>query len=119
MSAINSLALQARHDLGSIEGNCVIENDTKYPVDVLCVLRSLGWQLQPRMAVQPLLVPPADLTLLRQDLVNAFELSHADRRLNVAHAEVPAELFVDIAPLLVETQVAQVSASICQRLDRS
>ena len=57
-----------------------------------------------------------DLTLLRKYLVNAFELGHTDRRLNIAHAEVPAELFVDIAPLLIETQVAQVSAAIRQRL---
>ena len=68
------------------------------------------------MALQPSLIPSADLTLLRQDLFNAFELSHTDRRLNVAHAEIPAELFVDEPPLFVEAQVAQVPAAICQRL---
>src|SRR5262249_8650165 len=68
------------------------------------------------MALQPLLIPSADLTLLRQDLVNAFELSHTNRRLNIAHAKIPAELFMDEAPRLVEVQVAQVPAAICQCL---
>src|SRR6516165_6991948 len=53
-----------------------------------------------------------NLTLLRDYLANAFELSHADRRLKIAHTEIPAELFVDKAPLLIETQVPQVSAAI-------
>src|SRR5258708_26957728 len=112
MSAINSFIHQAPHGLGSIEGKGIIENNTKYPVDVLGVLRSLGRQPQPRMSAETLLIPMTDLTLLHNDSVNAFELSHSDRRLNIAHAEVPAELFVDEAPFLVETQIAQLSAAI-------
>src|SRR5262249_23568839 len=112
MSTVNTFALQACHGLGSIERNCVIKNNTKYPVGILCVLRSLGRYLQARMSAKTLLIPTTDLTLLRNYLVNTLELSHADCRLNIAHAEVPAELFVYKTTLLVETQVAQVSTAI-------
>src|SRR5439155_4842520 len=91
MSAVDSLAPQAHHRLGSIEGDGIIKNDTKYPVDVLGIIRSLRRQPQPRMSAETLLVPIANLTLLRNYLANAFELSHADRRLDIAHAEVPTE----------------------------
>src|SRR5262245_30458172 len=114
MPAINASVLQTCHGFGSIEWNCVIENDTKDPVDVYCVLSPLKRQLEPRMSAQTLLIPMSDLTFLHQNLFNALKLSHADRRLDITHAEVPSKLFMNVAPLLIKAKVAQRSARIRQ-----
>src|ERR1700674_1116818 len=95
MTRIDILAPESRHRACGVERDPLIKHDPEYPIDVLRVLGPLARQLQQRMTTEALLIPTADLTLPGESLFDAFKLRDPDSRLHVAHAKVPAELFMN------------------------
>ena len=49
-----------------------------------------------------------------QGLGKPLHLRHADRGLQIAHAEVPAQLFMDEAAFFPEAEVAAITTSLCE-----
>jgi hypothetical protein len=60
------------------------------------------------------LVFVADFAFAGDGLVEAFELGDADSRLQVAHAEVPAQVFMDESSFLPKTEIPQIPAAVGQ-----
>ena len=107
---------QPSHCLSSIEADLAVEDQTIDPVDVFGE-RGLG-RLVPdaERAAQEMSVEAAHFPLPGDELVEPFELRHANRGLEIAHAQVPAKFFVDEPFSGLEAQVAQSAAAFRERV---
>jgi hypothetical protein len=100
------------HCLVGVEGNRIVQHYAVDPIYVLGVWGLPERKCQPRHVRKQLVVARSHPPLARDKLFEPFQLGETQCRLNIGHAEVPAEFLMDKTPASgLEAQIAQAAAA--------